>query len=985
MTTSNSQCLYCLKILSSAADVRRHQEQDPLCKIRLQKARQQALKTAREKRRGPRPNLPAPENLSISTVMEEWDDILPDTSDPAEDPSDPDAISPPNVTDNPRQHRRTHQPEMVEVDDPDSPASQSQRKPWSQPCPSEYRAGQPVSATQGKTAFERIEDEQILKYGHVLGPFRDEEEWELAKWLIKNVGHTQADALLKLPIIANKAKPSFQNKKQLLDAIDGLPTGVPWKCHDIEVTGDQPDFDRDPSGQTCRKEHLELWYRDPVECVAELIGNPAFAKDMKFAPERFYEDREGRNQILNEMSTGSWWWDLQQLLPEGATISPVILSSDKTLLSNFRGDNSAWPLYLTIGNIPKETRRQVSAHATILLGYLPIPKFDCFSDKTRSLAKYRLFHYCLEKILMSLREAGLYGKDMMCADGWIRKIWPILAVYVADYPEQCLIACCMENRCPICLVEPNSRGNHTPAFLRSVRETLFFLKRKQQGEKDTAFKAWGLRDVPAPFWRNLPFCNIFTAFTPDLLHQVHKGVFKDHLVKWCTEILTDEIVDQLFRSAPSYHSLRHFKNGISNVSQWTGTEHKEMERIFLGLMASHRGTDTRVLQAVRAMTDFIHYASLETHTTQSLLALRQSLDNFHRVKEVFLELGGRQGGHFNIPKLHSLEHYDPLIQLFGSADGYNTESPERLHIDYAKNAFRASNRKDYISQMTRWLERQEAVDRFSQFLVWKAKRNGMDLDSSGDTGLSESDLQNSILISKSAYSMSKKPPPSSRHVPASLIMAADGYQAPHFLEALTVFLRKNGITSFTPYPHDTFGLWSQLVFKLPPIPAVGKRHSANVVRATGPIIASQTATGRWRNEEAPQLDYAFIRTDEQNIHTDNTPWKGLRIARIHAIFELPKHYPFSPDEPLAYIEWFTPLRLPDNITGFHHISPSTRRRNGVERAYAEIISVSRIVRSAMLIPISGGTSVRPQFLVNSHIDKHLFCMFKLHASNCLPT
>ncbi len=668
------------------------------------------------------------------------------------------------------------------------------------------------------------------------------------------------------------------------------------------------------------------------------------------------------------------------------------------MLSNFRGDNSAWPVYLTIGNIAKETRRKVSAHATVLLGYLPIPKFDCFSDKTRSLSKYRLFHYCMEKIVTSLIEAGSHGKDMMCADGWIRKVWLILAAYVADYPEQCLIACCMENRCPLCTVEPTSRGNHTGAPPRTIPETLFFLGRKQAGHHDTAFKAWGLRDIPSPFWRNLPFSNIFTAFTPDLLHQVHKGVFKDHLVKWCTAILSDEVIDHLFRSAPSHHNLRHFKNGISHVSQWTGTEHKEMERIFLALVASHRGSDTRLIEAVRAVTDFIHYASLEQHTSKSLALLRQSLDDFHRLKDIFLELGGRQGGHFNIPKLHSLEHYEMLIRLFGSTDGYNTESPERLHIDYAKNAFRASNRKDYIAQMTRWLERQEAVDRFSQLLAWRRDRDVLTMSESTDGSEGPSDeLTDSVIISTISgtssdsiskivsYSISKKPPPSTRHVPASLIISEDGYQAKRFLEALTTYLRQKNTTSFTPYSYDTFGVWRQLVFKLPLITSIGQRHSLNIVRATGPILNLQTGLGRWRNDEPSHLDFAFIRTQEVNAHTDNTPWKGLRVARVHVIFQLPSHCPLSSDEPLAYIEWFTPLRTPDCITGFHHVSASTRRRNGIDGPYAEIITISRIVRSAMLIPIaSGASNTRQQYLVNSHIDKYLFRMFKLSADDCLP-
>jgi len=32
-------------------------------------------------------------------------------------------------------------------------------------------------------------------------------------------------------------------------------------------------------------------------------------------------------------------------------------------------------------------------------------------------------------------------------------------------------------------------------------------------------------------------------------------------------------------------------------------------------------------------------------------------------------------------------HYTTSIHLFGSADGFNTELPERLHIDFAKKAY----------------------------------------------------------------------------------------------------------------------------------------------------------------------------------------------------------------------------------------------------------------------------------------------------------
>jgi hypothetical protein len=67
---------------------------------------------------------------------------------------------------------------------------------------------------------------------------------------------------------------------------------------------------------------------------------------------------------------------MQKILPEGATIAPIILASDKTSLSQFRGDKSAWPVYMSIGNIAKAKRRQVSARATVIIRYLPAGKLN---------------------------------------------------------------------------------------------------------------------------------------------------------------------------------------------------------------------------------------------------------------------------------------------------------------------------------------------------------------------------------------------------------------------------------------------------------------------------------------------------------------------------------------------------------------------------------------------------------------------------------
>ena len=120
-----------------------------------------------------------------------------------------------------------------------------------------------------------------------------------------------------------------------------------------------------------------------------------------------------------------------------------------------------------------------------------------------------------------------------------------------------------------------------------------------------AFENLGLHAIYKPFWRSLPYTNIFTCFPPDLLHQLHKGLFKDHLVKWCTRIIGADKIDVRFKAVSDYLGLHHFKKGISSVTQWTGSEHKEMQKVFVGMMA--REVNDEVLTVIHAVIDFIYY------------------------------------------------------------------------------------------------------------------------------------------------------------------------------------------------------------------------------------------------------------------------------------------------------------------------------------------------------------------------------------------
>ncbi|KAI9511426.1 hypothetical protein F5148DRAFT_975242, partial [Russula earlei] len=104
------------------------------------------------------------------------------------------------------------------------------------------------------------------------------------------------------------------------------------------------------------------------------------------------------------------------------------------------------------------------------------------------------------------------------------------------------------------------------------------------------------------------------------------------------------------------------------------------------------------------------------HTTKTLLCIEQALEVFHSHKHVLIDLGVHK--HFNILKVHSMQHYVAGIKCLGSADGFNMESSEHLHIDYAKCAFKASNHHNYIMQMAQWIQCQEAMFINKQFLAW---------------------------------------------------------------------------------------------------------------------------------------------------------------------------------------------------------------------------------------------------------------------------
>ena len=88
-------------------------------------------------------------------------------------------------------------------------------------------------------------------------------------------------------------------------------------------------------------------------------------------------------------------------------------------------------------------------HASVLIAYLSADKVASQESEWTSKSQW-LFHESMKIVLQPLKEAGVGGVLMTNASGEVHRVHPILASYVADYPEQILVTCAKYGSCPKC-------------------------------------------------------------------------------------------------------------------------------------------------------------------------------------------------------------------------------------------------------------------------------------------------------------------------------------------------------------------------------------------------------------------------------------------------------------------------------------------------------------------------------------------------------
>lgn len=401
----------------------------------------------------------------------------------------------------------------------------------------------------------------------------------------------------------------------------------------------------------------------------------------------------------------------------------MIISSDKTQITLF-GGKTAYPVYLTIGNIPKEICRKPLRRAQILLAYLPTTSLEHITNvAARRRMVANLTHVCLSKIMQPLKDYGKPGLRMSSGSGEIRRCHPIFAADVGDYLEQIAMVCCKMGECPECQCPHDDMGNFDAKYdTRDLKNILAALELYDNPdysitEFTRACENAGVKPIVHPFWEGLPYCNIFRCITPDILHQLHQGLIK-HLVSWIKATYDNAELDARVRRLPPNHHIRNFFKGITSLLHVTGREHSDMARILLGLVADMKMPDEdlkpALIQAIRALLDFLYLAQYPVHSTQTLAYLHSAIERFHEDKHVFVTMGIRKD--WNLPKLHFAKHYMKFIKWLGTTDNYNTEYTERLHIDFAKDAYEATNHKDEFEQMCLWLECREKMQEFQLYV-----------------------------------------------------------------------------------------------------------------------------------------------------------------------------------------------------------------------------------------------------------------------------
>lgn len=109
-----------------------------------------------------------------------------------------------------------------------------------------------------------------------------------------------------------------------------------------------------------------------------------------------------------------------------------------------------------------------------------------------------------------LKEVGMAGITMMSSDGVWCHCHPILAVYIGDYPEQCLVAGAYNGDCPVCNCKHNKLGTFPSSHeYHDFNTILVALRHPHAVDFTQKCQDTNIKPIQHLCWINLPYTNIY--------------------------------------------------------------------------------------------------------------------------------------------------------------------------------------------------------------------------------------------------------------------------------------------------------------------------------------------------------------------------------------------------------------------------------------------------------------------------------------------
>ncbi|KAG9092719.1 hypothetical protein FRC06_011822 [Ceratobasidium sp. 370] len=563
-----------------------------------------------------------------------------------------------------------------------------------------------------KSVWQKMREENIEKYGGCQwGRWETQREWEDARWMATT--KTSQGALEELLQTHRYARnpPRFKTVKNLFSIIKvdlAAFSGPEWVHADVklpEAPGERHSF----------------FYRNLEKCGDFLFGTPRFAGKMAFAP-TVVLGKDGVREYTSP-HTADYLNKRQRLLQPGTTLLGTILMSDAMQLSRFSGDVQAHAVYMSLTNVDKDIRNQISNGAWLLVRLIPKSTWDKslsgVEPKTRRMAlmhlyNRRLFHRCMEVLTRPLRKTEPH--EALDPEGNTRLVQQEMVIYGADLEEQCHIEGTSPNSCPHCLSKGSELGDpgcqcarSSETIMRDIKTVLrtfnaAYGRNPGPWEFLEEGRRYGLNGVHKPWWRRLPAFDICQVLSPDMLHGIHK-MFFDHIHRWNVNSLGDNEFDTRLKAQIPTFNQRMFPQGVTKLQQLSGKEHRGLERVHLPIIA-HAPTaaeggsgSNKLTKATQAIMDCIFLAQYPTQTDRTLAAFDKSYQDFHANKDIWINNGTKRNKKkkkkkkkargstrpdgviegWAIPKIHILRHIPEHVKLKGSMDNFNTETMEHLH------------------------------------------------------------------------------------------------------------------------------------------------------------------------------------------------------------------------------------------------------------------------------------------------------------------